>query len=335
MSSSGFSNSSAGSVTINALDSVEVSGRAVQTFSEIRSAIQVFASESARRILELPNIPQGNAGNVTINTPFLSIIGEARVSVQNQGIGNGGILRLNADLLSLDNKGSIIANTKSGVGGEIFVKGRDIRLRNNSNITATAQGIVGNGGNIRIDTNTLTALENSDISANAEASFGGKVIINAKGILGTQFRQELTLKSDITASSRQGNLFNGVVDINSFNFDPSLRIVELPKTVSQASDEITTGCLAAANANRFVVTGRGGLPEDPKTALRGTTIWSDLRPRRGEETKQIDEIRQSHLGKAPTIVEATSWTKDASGVISLVALYPNASSWQQNANCSR
>jgi filamentous hemagglutinin family protein len=335
VSSSGFSNSSAGSVTINALNSVEVSGRASQTFSEIRSAIEVFASESARRILELPNIPQGNAGDVTINTPSLRVSNEAKVSVQNQGIGNGGILKLNADLLWLDHKGSIIANTKSGVGGEILIESRDIRLRNNSNIAATAQGNIGNGGNIRIDTNTLTALENSDISANAVASYGGKVIINAQGIFGTQFRQELTPKSDITASSRQGSLFKGVVDINSFNFDPSLGIVELPKTVLLFNDPITTGC--PADGNKFVVTGRGGLPEDPTTALRGTTIWSDLRPRKGEETTRIDKIRQSsHFSKALTIIEATSWTKDASGVISLVA-YPNAmiSSWQQNANCSR
>jgi large exoprotein involved in heme utilization and adhesion len=217
VSSSGFSNSSAGSVTINALDSVEVTGRAIQTFSEIRSAIQIFASESARRLLGLPDIPQGNAGDVTINTQSLRVTNEARVSVQNQGIGDSGTIKLNTDLLWLDNKGSIIANTKSGVGGEILILSRNIRLRDNSNIAATAQGNVGNGGNITIDTQTLTALENSDISANAEANFGGKVIVNARGIIGTGFRQELTPQSDITASSTQGSLFNGVVDINSFN----------------------------------------------------------------------------------------------------------------------
>jgi filamentous hemagglutinin family protein len=335
VSSSGFSNSPAGSVTINALDSVEVSGRAIQTFSEIRSAIQIFASKSARMILGLPDIPQGNAGNVIINTPSLRVNNEGRVSVQNEGIGDGGIVKLNADLLSLDNKGSIIANTKSGVGGEIFVLSRDIRLLNNSNIAATAQGNIGNGGNITINTKTLTALGNSDISANAEASFGGKVIVNARGIIGTQFRQELTPQSDITASSTQGSFFNGVVDINSFNFDPSFGVVELPKTISQTSDKITAGCLTAANGNKFIITGRGGLPEDPTTALRGTTIWSDLRPPKIESRQHTHDIRQSSLDQPVAIFEATGWVKDKSGVINLVALRPNTTipSWQQYSNC--
>jgi filamentous hemagglutinin family protein len=335
VSSSGFSNSPAGSVTINALDSVEVTGRAVQTFSEIRSAIQIFASESVRRVLGLPDIPQGNAGDVTINTPDLRVSNEARVSAQNQGIGDGGTVKLNANLLNLDSKGTIIANTKSGVGGDIFIIARNIRLRNNSSIAATAQGNIGNGGNITIDTDTLTALENSDISANAEASFGGKVIVNARAIIGTEFRQNLTPRSDITATSTQGSFFNGVVDINSFNFDPSFGVVELPKAVSQTSDEITTGCLTAANGNRFIVTGRGGLPEDPTNTLRGTTIWSDLRPPKIEPRQQTQDIRQSLLDQPVAIVEATGWVKDKSGVINLVALRPNTTipSWQQSSNC--
>ena len=61
-------------------------------------------------------------------------------------------------------------------------------------------GGTGNGGNITIDTDTLVALENSDIIANARQSFGGRVSINAQGIFGTQFRDNPTLLSDITAT---------------------------------------------------------------------------------------------------------------------------------------
>ena len=46
----------------------------------------------------------------------------------------------------------------------------------------------------------LVALENSDIIANARQSFGGRVSINAQGIFGTQFRDNSTLLSDITAT---------------------------------------------------------------------------------------------------------------------------------------
>ncbi|NJR18561.1 MAG: filamentous hemagglutinin N-terminal domain-containing protein [Calothrix sp. CSU_2_0] len=274
VSSSGFSSGSAGSVIINAADSVEVMGKAGEVVSEIRSAIRVFNSEPVRRLLGLPDIPQGKAGDVEINARSLKISNEGRVSVGNLGIGDGGTLRVNANLLTLQGKASITANTQSGVGGNILIQSPDIQMLDNSNITATAQGNTGNGGNISIDTSTLVALNNSDISANAQASSGGRIVINATGIFGTQFRPFLTPESDITASSAAGA--NGVVDINSFYFDSNLAIVELPETVRQIANEITTGC-KASDENKFIITGRGGLPEDPKTFLRGETTWSDLR----------------------------------------------------------
>jgi large exoprotein involved in heme utilization and adhesion len=51
-------------------------------------------------------------------------------------------------------------------------------LRRGGNITTNAQGSNIPGGNITIDTDNLVAVpkENSDISANSEESFGGRVI---------------------------------------------------------------------------------------------------------------------------------------------------------------
>ena len=74
--------------------------------------------------------------------------------------------------------------------------------RNNSAISATAQGGSGRGGNIIIDTDRLTALENSDITANAFEGQGGNIQINTQVL----FR---SLDSDITATSQLG--INGVV----------------------------------------------------------------------------------------------------------------------------
>lgn len=346
VSSSGFSSGSAGSVIINAADSVEVMGKAGEVVSEIRSAIRVFNSEPVRRLLGLPDIPQGKAGDVEINARSLKISNEGRVSVGNLGIGDGGTLRVNANLLTLQGKASITANTQSGVGGNILIQSPDIQMLDNSNITATAQGNTGNGGNISIDTSTLVALNNSDISANAQASSGGRIVINATGIFGTQFRPFLTPESDITASSAAGA--NGVVDINSFYFDSNLAIVELPETVRQIANEITTGC-KASDENKFIITGRGGLPEDPKTFLRGETTWSDLRfPDKmalenrklgnGQSGNKLPENKKT----TPThnnsldIIEATGWITDAQGTVNLIvqtnpkALIP---SWRSTPDC--
>ncbi|NET97435.1 helix-turn-helix domain-containing protein, partial [Okeania sp. SIO1H2] len=55
------------------------------------------------------------------------------------------------------------------------------------NISTNATGEA-TGGNININTENLVALENSDISANAQAAFGGTINITAAGIFGTEFR---------------------------------------------------------------------------------------------------------------------------------------------------
>jgi filamentous hemagglutinin family protein len=331
ISSSSFSNSPAGNVTINASDSVEITGKSVSTTSQIRSAVRVFGSEikdrnlaaNIREQLKLPDVPKGNAGDITINTRNLLVNDGARISVQNQGIGNGGTLNINAGLLSLDNKSSITANTMSGVGGNIKIKDRDLRLRHNSGITATAQGSTGSGGNIDINTKTLLALENSDIFANAEASFAGKININATGIFGTEFHTLLTPQSDIAATSQQGSSFNGVVSINSLSFNPNITVTDLPSNLTQATKQIVIACAASAG-NKFVVVGRGGLPENPTNTLRGETIWSDVRPHQ-EGRSQISTLTNLNSNTRP-IIEATGWVKDTSGNVELVARFPHQES---------
>ncbi|MGK7901360.1 MAG: hypothetical protein AB4352_08110 [Hormoscilla sp.] len=96
----------------------------------------------------------------------------------------------------------------------------------NSAITTNARGEA-RGGNIAIATDTLIARKNSDISANAEANFGGRVSITAQGIFGTAFREENTLLSDITAISQLGTEFNGIVEINTPDVDPSAGLILL------------------------------------------------------------------------------------------------------------
>ncbi len=76
-------------------------------------------------------------------------------------------------------------------------------MRRGSSISTNAQGMA-TGGNISINTGVLFAHKNSDITANAEDRFGGRVIVNANGIFGTAFRLQLTPNSDITTSSELG-----------------------------------------------------------------------------------------------------------------------------------
>ncbi len=185
---------SAGSININASQSVLVDGNRAGALapSEIASSVSsdVAVVRSTFGLNDVSN--NGDSGDVTINTPVLRVTNGALVNVRNQGVGKGGTLQVNAARVVLDHQGSLTATTASGVGGNITLQLKDfLQLRNGSQITTSALG-TGDGGNIKIDTGTLVARENSDISANAAQSFGGRVIINAKGIFGTQYRPQLT-----------------------------------------------------------------------------------------------------------------------------------------------
>ncbi|MBE9227185.1 filamentous hemagglutinin N-terminal domain-containing protein, partial [Phormidium sp. LEGE 05292] len=258
----------AGSITING-GRVEVIGNGGQ--GEFNSQIQTSVGIASG--VTNPNAT-ANGGSLNLNVGQLIIRNGGTVNLQALGTGQAGNINVVANAIALDNQASIDGRTESGLGANINLQASDIRLRHGSRISTDAGNA--NGGNITIKTNTLVALENSDITANAQQGSGGRVSITAQGIFGTQFRQQLTPQSDITASSDLGAEFSGIVEIQTPEVDTSAGLVELPENFTDISNQIVAGCSASAG-NSFVITGRGGLPEDPNQTLRSQTVWRDLR----------------------------------------------------------
>jgi filamentous hemagglutinin family protein len=336
----------AGSVTVSATESVEIRGTVPGSVSPslvISSANKV--DEILQRTYGLPRSPSGTSGDVTINTPRLTVSDGAQVTVRNDGSGNAGTLAVNAGSIFLDSKSGLTASTESGEGGNINLQVRDaLLLRNGSQISATAGGGTGSGGNLTISAPVIAALENSDISANAFQGAGGNIKISTSGIFGSEYRVAPTAKSDITASSQFG--VSGTVTISNPEVDPSSGLVELPENFTDSAGEIVTGC-AADKGNTFAVSGRGGLPENPSETLRGATLWSDLRPVRKSsadlvETRFIASFIASFLPSYPgensqsPIVEATGWVIDEKGRVQLVANAPDVApqeGWQKYGRC--
>jgi filamentous hemagglutinin family protein len=356
LSSSTFATGSAGSITINASESVEVSGSVLgdPTPSSIGSSAPILA-ETLQRADRLPPVPSGASGDVSINTPALNVTDGARVEVSNEGVGNAGTLRVNANSIFLDSQGSIMAETKSSTGGNIQLQVRDLLLmRHNSEISASAGGN-GNGGNISINTPLLVALprENSDISANAENSFGGRVVVNASGIFGTQFRPGSTPLSDITASSALGPQFSGIVQLNTPDIDPNRGLVTLPANVIDSSQLIANNCIGRSNRRegKFIITGNGGLPVTPDAPLVApyqtyqiptvqSASVSGSREREGDREASKERwrsmVRQQQSAErtfstnssnstpptASPLVEATGWKYGEEGEVILIAQAP-------------
>ncbi|AFY45253.1 S-layer family protein [Nostoc sp. PCC 7107] len=302
-----------GNISINATESIQISGRSRNNNSSINSSTTRLIPQLRQRF-GLPDILTANAGNVSITTPNLTVTHGGTVSVTSQGSGNGGSLNITANTIRLDRQGSIQAQTESGNGGNINLQvGKLLLLRDKSAIAATAGGN-GNGGNITINSPIIFGWENSDIIANAFQGKGGNINIQAQSILGLEFRQQLTPESDITASSQFG--LSGTVQVNTVGVDPNSGLVELPANVTDSSQKIAAGC-ADTSGSSFVATGRGGVPQNPTQEIRSDRTWSDIRDISAFHKAQPT---QAQIPKSPeTFVQATGWRRNTQGKIELIA----------------
>ncbi|BAY62915.1 filamentous hemagglutinin family outer membrane protein [Calothrix brevissima NIES-22] len=141
----------AGSVTINATDAVEVSGKVPGSVnpSLIISSGNIV-DPSLQELLQVPPIPSGNSGDVTINTGKLTITDGALVTVKNDGTGNAGTLRINAGAIVLNSQGTITAdNQGAGSGGNIIIDTGKLTISDRAFLSASTFGN-GTGGDINI-----------------------------------------------------------------------------------------------------------------------------------------------------------------------------------------
>ncbi|MDF5720192.1 MAG: filamentous hemagglutinin N-terminal domain-containing protein [Rhizonema sp. PD37] len=256
-------------------------------------------------------------------------------------LGEAGDINVQAGSIFLFNKSMIEGQSSSGNGGNITLKPRNLLLLRNQSLISTTAGTGqigdGNGGNIRINTPSGVIAgvlrEDSDITANAFEGRGGLINITARRVFGLQLSNQLTSFSDITAFSQQNPQFNGVVQINTPDVDPSRGLVELPTSIIDASSRVGDVSCAAVQGNQgneFIVTGRGGLPPSPDEPLSGDVVWSDTRMRAirlkpwpaGIALHQRAEKPTAKLPPKPNVVEiipATGWVFNNQGEVTLIS----------------
>ena len=341
ISSGTFGRGNGGNLIVEVAEEIDIGGSAEAT--EVRNR-DFFEDESGTRFpsgLFTASEGSGNAGSLTIRARRLEASDRAEVAVSSIGSGAAGSLAIAVPDIRLNSRARLRADNTAGLGN-INLSTRDLRLTGGSQISTNSQGNEP-GGNIAISTQLLTALDNSDITANAQNSQGGRVQIVADGIFGSQFRNNLTVKSDITASSALGADFSGVVEINTPDTDPTSGLVELPENLTDPSSKIVSGCAAFAESE-FIVTGRGGLPPSPLDALdREPTAanWLNL-PEQGAPVRRSSGAAEHNNSSAytlhptPQIVEATGWIVNADGEVDLVARAASGtprSFWRQVAQC--
>ncbi len=143
-----------GNLTINATDSVELSGK--------------FTKSG----LQMDTMGDGNAGNIEINTNQLIIKDGTSISTRtlNDGKGNGGNIIINvtefvslSDLVPDLNYTNINSNTgNQGNGGDITINTHKLTLQDGSSVSSQTLSSIGNAGNLEINASEIELIGPGD-----------------------------------------------------------------------------------------------------------------------------------------------------------------------------
>jgi filamentous hemagglutinin family protein len=217
-----FGDGKAGNLTINAAESIDMSGG--ETFTKVVLGGGINTS------LNSLTLGASDGGDLTINTKRLTLSNEAQIGTGTFAGGNGGNLTVNADSIELigkqidggrlltgiaassnpgstGNAGNLTINTKQltlsniayidsgtftgGNGGNLTINADSIKLisnidSSNSNTginTSSTRGSTGNAGNLTINTHTLQILNGAYVSASTGGSGNaGNLTVNASDI---------------------------------------------------------------------------------------------------------------------------------------------------------
>lgn len=289
-----------GSLKINASESVQLNGTPVDGFPSGLYA-QGFGSGNAGDLeVTTPALSLQNGARITVATTDAStdlsfasgslIVGLVQITFPDQATGNAGEMKIKADSIQLDN-GSLTASSIRAGGGNITTTANDIDLRNSSLISSSVANSTGGGGDITINSDTFLALEDSDILANADQGPGGNITIKSPVFVADLFSSGKATavgrnpgdfaqfrgndRVDISASSRVG--ISGSVNVPDFTFLEN-SLVSLSSNFVNPEQAIAYSCLSRRNAERgsFTVTGTGGLPRTPYEAMRGQYQVSEV-----------------------------------------------------------
>ncbi len=253
----------------------------------------------------------GNGGTINIDTDSLTINDGGFITVQGEGLGDGGDIDINAsenieitggfinsDSTGIGTAGNINITTTGNIigndatisatslqtgGGDININANEILVENSSLISTSVFNGDGGGGNITIITEQFTALEDSDILANAIEGAGGNILIDADALVADVFANGGPDNSiditdfdsfqgngtvDISASSESG--VDGTVDIPDITFLEN-SLIGLDGGLVNAEQVVAGSCIARKTAQRgtFAVTGTDSLPNNPFQRLIG------------------------------------------------------------------
>lgn len=270
---SGSNLTQAGNIEFNALESVTVSSRSLVLNSLFSNSIgqggdiivnskNLFLNDES--FLATGTLGKGNAGNVVIQSSEKVLLDSGFIlsNVDTfgdfKGIGNGGQIFVKTGKLILDNQ-SVLGSGTFGTGnaGDVVIDAKDISLKSTSAIASTVQeGAVGNGGKIKIYTDTLSLTGGSQLTAsiqNAEDELsggkgqGGDILVEAsKSVILSGFSETSGDRSGFLVATEEGaNGLAGTINIKA----RTLRITDGAIVSAQTLNQSQGGDIAINSTN--------------------------------------------------------------------------------------
>lgn len=221
----------------------------------------------------------GDAGDIHITAPQVTIDGEGQLLSDTRGSGAGGTVNLQLDRLSMT-RGAAISALSTGVGdaGNIDIVATD-RISVSGGSAITTESEVSDGGNISMTAGDYVLLRDSRVAANVNDGVGGNIVIGADSVVLDQTpvvaqagdgqggaiminaNKYFNDNSPVSASAGPAGI-SGSVDINAPEVDVSASLTRLKTEFVDAAALIASICAAdkQADGGRFVVSRRRGLP---------------------------------------------------------------------------
>jgi filamentous hemagglutinin family protein len=192
ISASTLGDANAGSIDITA-HSISIDNASVTTYSsgagnggDIRvqsdtlSLNGMFGSITALALGINSGLPAGNGGNIDIKTGSLQLLNDSAISVSTYGDGNAGNIHITADSITLDTAhpqpgifpgissfASTLIYNGVGSGGDVVINTGTLTMHNNMLITA-ATSTTGTGGNVNITASSVLVDSGASIQSSSD-----------------------------------------------------------------------------------------------------------------------------------------------------------------------
>jgi filamentous hemagglutinin family protein len=310
-------NGRAGSITINASDTIRLNqqGRLSVAATQGGSAgdlslntDQLILQDGSQATVS--SVEAGRAGNLTVTALNLQL-NQSQLTAETES-GQGG----NIDLRGLKrlrlNNSQISTSTQNGQGGSLSLNANqpsanDVQLTDNSRISTQAIGI-GNAGNLSLDARQLTVENNSAIVASTQSGQGGDVVLRGLETL------QVSNNSAISASTQTGEAGN-----LRMNSTESITLQDNSRLSVEASSGGTAGNLELRTPQLIVEDNSEITVSSPQGQAGNLTISADeIALNRGELTAQTG-LSSARTGANIQLQEVERLTLQNSSVISAEA----------------